>query len=203
MKKYLKYIILLVFPMLMLEACSGEDVVGPSISLNSNNLSVNEDGGTVDLKFTSTMDWTAKSNQSWCTVSQNSGSAGDYTLKLNIDRNHTFKSREAVITLKTGTATDVVSEQVVVSQTQHGAVTLVIKYQGAKFTAPAFETLQGNLYVEGTIRWGDGKSEVYANSVSHNYADNKEYSVSFELTGVDAVEMSNVIGITEIDFTNF
>ena len=203
MKKYLKYIVWLVFPMLMLGACSGEDVVGPSIVLKTNNVSVNEDGGVIDLKFTSTMDWTAKSNQSWCTVSQNSGSSGDYTLKLTVDRNYIFKGREAVITLKTGTATETVTEQVIVSQTQHGAVTLVIKHHIANFTVPVFEILQGNLYVEGTIRWGDGKSEDYSNLASHNYADNKEHSVSIELTGVDAVEMSNITGITEIDFTNF
>ena len=198
MKKYMKYIVLLAFPMLMLGACSGEDVVGPSLSLTSSSLSIKEDGGTVDLKFASTMDWTAKSNQSWCKLSQNSGSAGDYTLKLTVSPNPTFYSREAVITLKTETA----SEQVIIIQTACGAVTLVIKHKGAKFIAPAFEVLN-SLYVKGTIRWGDGQSEDYANSASHSYADNKEHSISFDLTDVGAVEFSDVVGITEIDFTNF
>ena len=49
MKKYMKYIVLLAFPMLMLGACSGEEVVGPSLSLTSSSLSVKEIGGTVDL----------------------------------------------------------------------------------------------------------------------------------------------------------
>ena len=202
MKKYMKYIVLLAFPMLMLGACSGEEVVGPSLSLTSSSLSVNEDGGIVDLKFASAMDWTAKSNQSWCVLSQTSGSAGDNILKLTVSPNHTFKSRDALITLKSGTGTEAVSEQVIVVQVQHGAVILVVKHQGAKFTAPDFEVLN-SLYVKGTIRWGDGQSEDYTSSASHSYADNKEHSISFDLTGVGAVEFSDVVGVTEIDFTNF
>ena len=107
-----------------------------------------------------------------------------------------------MITLKSGTGTEAVSEQVIVAQTACGGVTLVIKHKGAKFTAPAFEVLS-SLYVTGTIRWGDGQSEDYASSASHSYADNKEHSISFDLTGVGAVEFSDVVGVTEIDFTNF
>ena len=81
-------------------------------------------------------------------------------------------------------------------------VALVIKHKGSKFTAPAFEVLS-SLYVKGTIRWGDGQSEDYTSSASHSYADNKEHSISFDLTGVGAVEFSDVVGVTEIDFTNF
>ena len=202
MKKYMKYIVLLALPMLMLGACSGEEVVGPSLSLTSSSLSVKENGGIVDLKFASAMDWTAKSNQNWCVLSQTSGSAGDYTLKLTVSPNPTFIGREAVITLKSGTGTEAVSEQVIVVQAACGGAILVVKHQGTKFTAPAFEVLS-SLYVKGTIRWGDGQSEDYTNSASHSYADNKEHSISFDLTGVGAVEFSDVVGVTEIDFTNF
>lgn len=202
MKKFLKYIVMCAFPMLLFAACSGEEPIGPSLSLTTSELSVGEGGGTLQLKFSSTMDWTAKTNQPWCELSAKSGVAGDCTLQVVVSPNVSFKERETVVTLKTGAGNETVSEHVVVRQSPHGAVTLVIKHKQTKFTVPTFEA-DGSLYVSGTIRWGDGKSDSFNSSASHDYADNQEHSVSIELMNVNSVSWSDLVGITEIDLSAF
>ena len=91
------------------------------------------------------------------------------------------------------------SESEPVVQAAHGAVTLVVKHTAPKFNIPVFTGAN----IRGTVTWGDGAQEDYQKGLSHEYAEQKEYTTTISITGVEAVELENISGIAEIDFTGF
>lgn len=80
-----------------------DDEVKESISLNSNTKSFSKDGGTADIKVTSTGAWTLTSDEAydWVTPSAKSGKSGD-VVKFTVTGNKTSDEKKAVFTFKTG-----------------------------------------------------------------------------------------------------
>jgi hypothetical protein len=75
-----------------------------TISINPATQSVSDAAGTIDYLITSNYNWTATSDQTWCTVTA-SGSGND-TLTADYQQNTTASSRTATIVVTAGTASD-------------------------------------------------------------------------------------------------
>lgn len=82
------------------------------ITVNKDSLEVTCQGEDIQISFMTNHDWTASSNQSWCTLATTSGEKGNVALKATLVENTTFEKRMATITLKAGTA----SQKVVITQ---------------------------------------------------------------------------------------
>lgn len=76
---------------------------------------------------------------------------------------------------------------------------LKITHNNAFFTIPS---LKGEGLV-GTILWGDGQSEEYGIASEHSYESGQVHTVTVETWGTEEVSLNSLIGISEIDLSNF
>lgn len=83
-------------------SCTKETKVEDGITVKTNDTSVPTEGGVVSIDINSTVAWTAKSSQSWVTISPASGQAGDATVKASVLKNDETDSRVAEITFTAG-----------------------------------------------------------------------------------------------------
>lgn len=82
-----------------------EDPVDPDdmLELGEQALSFTNVAGSKTVTITSTGDWTATSNASWCTVAPASGAKGTTTVTVNVTENESMESgRSAVVTFRMG-----------------------------------------------------------------------------------------------------
>ena len=112
-------------------ACSS-DPVTPEIKGIENqdnyfehSMDYTSEGGQKVLAFSVNVDWTLsmatmQGNSSWCTLSQENGTAGDQKIIVSVSPNTGYEDRNVVITL---TAGDLV-KTVIVNQKQKDAITL-------------------------------------------------------------------------------
>ena len=116
MKKHYKFLVMSLFSLILLGACSsgGEDLPEPEPSpkpdpdkatISNPNLTAEAKEGTLTLSFTTNKAWTASSDQTWCKLDKTSGSTGNATITLTLEANSTDQERTAKITVKAGTAT--------------------------------------------------------------------------------------------------
>lgn len=98
-----------------------EPVISPKITLDSENeLTLSDLADQVSVAFTTNKDWTISSNQSWCIPASKNGKAGKNTVAVTIEKNETYDSREATITIQCGTARQVIK----IAQAQMDAIVL-------------------------------------------------------------------------------
>lgn len=91
-------------------SCTKEVKVADSVTITSDAPdAVSVDGGVVSISINSTVAWTAKSSESWVTLSPASGQAGTATVKASVLKNDTTDDRSAVVTFTAGTAQSTVT----------------------------------------------------------------------------------------------
>ena len=128
MKKYINTLWMCMLLLLVGVSCSDsestpepEPVIPPKITLDSESeYMVTDKGSQLSISFTTNKEWTVSSNQSWCSPTTKSGAPGNITVPVNVDKNETYDSREAVITIQSGT----VKKTVKVDQVQMDAIIL-------------------------------------------------------------------------------
>ena len=92
-----KNILLLLSLCLLLFSCS-EEVV-PSITLNQIEFTVSDAAASKSISFESNMNWTAKSSESWCTVSPASGNPSTKSIIATLSANTTYDARSCIVTI--------------------------------------------------------------------------------------------------------
>lgn len=107
MKNRWKYILMLLFPVWMLAACSDDEVAPPSVTLSGNgeDILVATAAGSTTLQFTANRDWTVSASSetgTWCRVSPSSGLAGTATVTVTFDENISQNDRTATIVVRAG-----------------------------------------------------------------------------------------------------
>ena len=99
-------------------SCTKETKVDDAVTIKTDAATVPVEGGVVSIAFNSTAAWTAKSSESWLTISPASGNAGDATIKASVMKNETNDDRVAKVTITAGTKSAVFT----VTQTQLDAL---------------------------------------------------------------------------------
>ena len=123
MKKIL-HILLLVIVCLSWVGCSSDPIVQPSIEINgSTSYIIGTSGDEISIEFTSAKEWTAQSDQSWCTISQKYGTGGTVPLTITVMENTTTDDREATLTITSET----VSKEITITQKQKDALVVAKK----------------------------------------------------------------------------
>ena len=125
MKKILYPITMTLLLCIILASCKDEKeeevIVKPSITLSGGSSHTVEcQGGTIEVNFSSTKSWTASSGQSWCRVSPTSGQGGNAQLTITVDENTTTDERNASVTIKSESA----STNITINQKQKDALTV-------------------------------------------------------------------------------
>ena len=125
MKKILYPITMTLLLCIILTSCKDEKeeevIVKPSITLSGGSSHTVEcQGGTIEVNFSSTKAWTASSGQSWCRVSPTGGQGGNAQLTITVDENTTTDERNASVTIKSESA----STNITINQKQKDALTV-------------------------------------------------------------------------------
>ena len=182
---------------LLLSSCKDNDEIEPRIQLKTPvTMQLEAMGGEVNLNFHSPKNWTASSNQEWCTLSTTTGVMGDASIVANVEENLAVSTREAIITLMA----DGLTQMVQISQTGYaGANFIRITHSSNKFPMPI---LTGKA-PEATIYWGDGQHDQYNKELTHDYAHKQEYHLTMVVWEAEKVEIPTLKDVTELDFTEF
>ena len=123
MKKIL-HILLLVIVCLSWVGCSSDPIVQPSIEIKgSTSYIIGTLGEEISIEFTSAKEWTAQTDQSWCTLSQKYGTGGTVALTITVMENTTTDDREATLTITSET----VSKEITITQKQKDALVVAKK----------------------------------------------------------------------------
>ena len=127
MKKIVTFVSVVVA--LLAVSCQ-KTTVEDAITLSSpTTATISQEGDVVTINFNASVAWTAKSSQSWLTVSPASGEAGNATLKASALKNDNTDERSAEVTITAGTK----SAKVTVTQGQLNA----LEVKEADFEVPA------------------------------------------------------------------
>lgn len=130
--------------------------VDPAVTLSSAaTASVPTEGDVVSITFSSNVPWTAKSSESWLTVSPASGEAGDkITIKASALKNDTNDPREAKVTITAETATATVT----VTQSQLDAMNIAtteytVEAEGGTVEIPVSANVDYNVTIPEAVDW--------------------------------------------------
>lgn len=116
-----KYILLIVSLFLVILSCQKDEE--PSLFIKDTTIDLSDAGGSQTISFVSNMNWTAKSSQNWCTISQTSGGASTKSILVTATANDTFDARSCTITFSVQGLTNTVK----VYQSQEDAIVLSSK----------------------------------------------------------------------------
>lgn len=76
---------------------SGFDPKKPNISFSEESLTIDQNGGELQVRLASNLPWRVKSDAAWCSISEESGLEGT-DLVLTVAKNRTRKERTATLT---------------------------------------------------------------------------------------------------------
>lgn len=159
-------------------------------------------GGTLDFSINTNVDFQVSISAEW--IRQAPSTRGlaerglaEVPLSFIISANPDPEPREAVISFTAGE----LSQSVKVIQAGHqDKGWLRIVHTNQTFSIP---TISGPQFSYGRIEWGDGQEEAYQTEAVHTYQDKGPHTVSIELSGAEEVALSNLIGVTDLDLTQF
>lgn len=113
-----KYTLFLLSIFLLILSCQKDEE--PSLTINKTEMEVSSTRSAEIITFTANKDWTAKSSESWCTLSQTSGSKSVNRISIIVAANETFGARSCIVTFKVGGLTKAIK----VNQTQQDGIIL-------------------------------------------------------------------------------
>ena len=126
-KLFSKHTFFLLLTTVLLAACSDEkeepQPVTPSITWaeGQNSPTFETTGGTVAVYFSSTTDWTAETDQDWCSVTPANGTSGEScTVTVTTTANDTPNERNASLIIRSGNVT----QRLTIVQKQKDALTV-------------------------------------------------------------------------------
>ncbi len=123
MKRLFRYPLCLLVALMVACTSSDTDTATPIYELTlkgSKQLTFTAEEQSLEVRFRSTAEWTAQVDQAWCSLSAESGTAGEQTLQVVAETNTSYDERNATLTLRTGDCT----KQVLIVQKHPDALIL-------------------------------------------------------------------------------
>lgn len=135
-------------------SCKKETPVEDAVTIKTSNPTVPVEGGVVSIAFNSTTAWTAKSSQSWLTLSPTSGNAGDATVKASALKNDTNDDRVAEVTITAGTKSAVIK----ITQSQLNALNVetadfTVEAEGGTVEIPVSANVDYTVVIPEAVDW--------------------------------------------------
>ena len=140
----------------VLAASCTKPKVDPAVTIKSGTTAtVPTEGDVVSITFSSNVPWTAKSSESWLTLSPASGEAGDnITIKASALKNESTDAREATVTITAETAT----AQMTVTQSQLNALNIAtteytVAAEGGNVEIPVSSNVEYQVSIPEAVDW--------------------------------------------------
>lgn len=154
-------------------------------------------GGVLDFSVNTNVEFATEISENWIHQAVSARGLQEVPLSFIIDINPDQSQREAVISFKSG---EITQEVKVIQPGRQDKGVLRIVHNNQTFTVPL---ISGTYFSYGRISWGDGQEEVYQKESVHNYNESGSHTISIELLGAEDVTFNNLIGITELELSDF
>ena len=154
-------------------------------------------GGTLDFSVNTNVDFQVSLSAEWIRQAASTRGLAEVPLRFVIDTNPGLEPREAVISFTAGELSQSVK---IIQPGRQDKGCLRIVHTNRTFSIPS---ITGPYFNYGHISWGDGQEEVYQEEAVHTYQTEGSHTVSVELLGAEEVSLPNLVGVTDLDLTQF
>lgn len=163
------------------------EVVAPSTTLeiDTTEISIGYEAQRVEIEVLCNEEFDVKEEVFWLAVG-NVREGDRSVVVLNVLENDTAEARSADVVIVAGKETRTVT----ITQSGKVAVSMevVIGHRNTSMVSPKW----GGEAVSGSINWGDGTAEVYAEGATHDYADGESYTATFTMSGATSFEIEKI-----------
>ena len=177
--------------LVMAVGCKNRDkevVVIPSTTLDVETTEVNisHEAQKVEIEVVCNAEFDVEIEAEWLRLYNIREEEGAKIVVVSIEENETSEARSAEVVVVAGELSHVVTI------TQSGAVVtsmeVAIGHSNQHMSSPKW----GGEAVSGTINWGDGSVEAYAESATHDYADAESHTAVFTMSGTSSFEIEAI-----------
>lgn len=147
----------------------------------------------LSFKVSANVEFEVSSSVNWIKYVPDTRGLEEVNVKFTIEANNDSAQREGIITISNGEK----KQEIKVIQSGKSQYVSIV-HNAIVYTVPKF---YGN-NITGTIHWGDGTQCEYVENTTHEYSQSNTYTVLFQLNNVTEVELPDLIGIKELDFSN-
>ena len=148
---------------------------------------------TLELKFDTNAEYSFELSADWIKLEEGSRSQGmkSYTVRFTVEENTSKKERVAYILILAGEAEQTIT---IVQGAMPERMTLQLDHTNATLSSPKW---RGDA-VTGSISWGDGTEQSYAEGASHSFSGTKQSTI-FDMRGATGFKIEHIDNIDNIE----
>ena len=163
------------------------EVVAPSTTLeiDTTEISIGYEAQRVEIEVLCNEEFDVKEEVFWLAVG-NVREGDRSVVVLNVLENDTAEARSADVVIVAGKETRTVR----ITQGGEPMVSMEVSI-GHRNTYMVSPKWVGEA-VSGSINWGDGTAEVYAEGATHDYADGESHTATFTMSGATSFEIEKI-----------
>ncbi len=168
---------------------NNEVVVTPPdtiLEVETTEISVSYEAQNVDIKVVCNEEFDVEIEANWLRLYNVREEEGANLVVLSIEENEAAEVRSAEVVIVAGEVRHTVTI------TQSGAVVtsmeVAIGHSNQHMSSPKW----GGEAVSGTINWGDGSVEAYAEGATHDYANSESHTAVFTMSGTSSFEIEAI-----------
>ena len=166
----------------------GNEVVAPSTTLEvgATEITLTPEAQKAQFEVVCNEAFDVEIEAEWLRLYNILEADGASVVVVSIEENETSEARSAEVVVVAGELRHVVTI------TQSGAVAtsmeVAIGHRNQHMSSPKW----GGEAVSGTINWGDGSVEAYAEGATHDYADGESHTAVFTMSGTSSFEIESI-----------
>lgn len=193
MKKYLYILAALVFVVGCHKPAPTPTPEPDKLELVAKRYELSYEVQTLELKFDTNAEYSFELSAEWIKLEEGSRSQGmkSYTVRFTVEENTSKKERVAYILILAGEAEQTIT---IVQGAMPERMTLQLDHTNATLSSPKW---RGDA-VTGSISWGDGTEQSYAEGASHSFSGTKQ-STKFDMRGATGFKIEHIDNIDNIE----
>ena len=193
MKKYLYILAALVFVVGCHKPAPTPTPEPDKLELVAKRYELSYEAQTLELKFDTNAEYSFELSAEWIKLEEGSRSQGmkSYTARFAVEENTSKKERVAYILILAGEAEQTIT---IVQGAMPERMTLQLDHTNATLSSPKW---RGDA-VTGSISWGDGTEQSYAEGASHSFSGTKQ-STKFDMRGATGFKIEHIDNIDNIE----
>lgn len=193
MKKYLYILVLLLFVVGCHKPAPTPTPEADAIETTVKRYELSYEAQTMELKFDTNAEYSFELSAEWIKLEEGSRSQGmkSYTVRFAVEENTSKKERVAYILILAGEAEQTIT---IVQGTMPERMTLQLDHSNTTLSSPKW---RGDA-VTGSISWGDGTEQSYAQDASHSFSGAKQRTI-FDMRGATGFKIEHIDNIDNIE----
>lgn len=193
MKKYLYILALLLFVVGCHKPAPTPTPEADAIETTVKRYELSYEAQTMELKFDTNAEYSFELSAEWIKLEEGSRSQGmkSYTVRFAVEENTSKKERVAYILILAGEAEQTIT---IVQSAMPERMTLQLDHSNTTLSSPKW---RGDA-VTGSISWGDGTEQSYAQGASHSFSGAKQRTI-FDMRGATGFKIEHIDNIDNIE----